>query len=605
MGGQIFINYRRDDSSASAGRLYDRLSSHFASNQIFIDVDNLAPGVDFVEAIEESVGSCDVLIAVIGRRWLISSDEEGKRRLDNPDDFVRIEIATALKRNIRVIPILVEGGSMPVSRDLPNDLKPLVRRNALEVSHTRFNGDCERLIGAIERVLESARAEHQRKCEEKERRDAEQRERDEKERLEADRRQREEKDRLDAGRRERAIPGTVKFYPSLLQEDRGPGQAEAPPIAPIQSLGLPKAFMVKAAALVLLVSIVLGIWFVASIYHGKREATLVTPTPTAQPSATPTAQPSPTPTAQPSLTSTAQPSLTPTAKKKYVFGFSQVTVVEPWRVQFNKDMKKEADKHPELELIITDAQDKTEKQVADVENLIQQGVDVLLISPKESAGLTEVTLKAIEAKIPVIILDRSVNTDKYTQFIGGNNVTIGRAAGEYAVKLLGGPGNAKGNIVELWGGMGTQPAYDRHDGFAEFTSKEPGIKSLLQPIDTDWKQSKGYEVMSTALKSFDKIDLVYGHNDPVAYGAFLAAKDAGREKEIKILGIDALPNEGVTWVCKGELTATFLYATAGAEGVRQGLKIVKGEQVEKKITLPTMAIDKTNCEQILKDNGLR
>ena len=219
--------------------------------------------------------------------------------------------------------------------------------------------------------------------------------------------------------------------------------------------------------------------------------------------------------------------------KKFRFGFSQVTIVEPWRVQFNKDMKKEAEKHPDLELIITDGQDKTEKQVADIENLIRQGVDVLLISPKESAGLTGVTLKAIEAGIPTIILDRNVDTDKYTQFIGGDNVEIGRAAGEYTVKLLGGPGNAKGNVIELWGGMGTQPAHDRSVGFHAFTDKEPGIKSLLQPIDTDWKQAKGYDVMSTALKSFDKIDLVYGHNDPVAYGAYLAAKDAGREKEIK------------------------------------------------------------------------
>ena len=290
--------------------------------------------------------------------------------------------------------------------------------------------------------------------------------------------------------------------------------------------------------------------------------------------------------------------------KKYVFGFSQATVVEPWRVQFNKDMKKEADKHPEVDLIITDGQDKTEKQVADVESLIQQGVDVLLISPKESAGLTGVVLKAIDAKIPVIILDRNVNTDKYTQFIGGDNVVIGQTAGEYAVKALGGPGAAQGNIVELWGGMGTAPAQDRHKGFNAAVAKEAGIKSLLQPIDCDWKQAKGYDTMTTALKQFDKIDLVYGHNDPIAYGAYLAAKDAGREKQIKILGIDALPNEGVTWVCKGELTATFLYATPGAEGVRQALKVVKGEPVEKKITLPTMAIDKTNCEQILKENGL-
>ncbi len=134
--------------------------------------------------------------------------------------------------------------------------------------------------------------------------------------------------------------------------------------------------------------------------------------------------------------------------KKYVFGFSQATIVEPWRVQFNKDMQKEADKNPEIQLIITDGQDKTEKQVADVESLIQQGVDVLLVSPKESAGLTGVIIKAIDAKIPVIVLDRNVNTDKYTQFIGGDNVVIGKAAGEYAVKLLGGPGAAKGSSAD-------------------------------------------------------------------------------------------------------------------------------------------------------------
>ena len=290
--------------------------------------------------------------------------------------------------------------------------------------------------------------------------------------------------------------------------------------------------------------------------------------------------------------------------KQYVFGFSQATIVEPWRVQFNKEMQKEADKHPEVKLIITDGQDKTEKQVADVESLIQQGIDVLLISPKESAGLTGVVLKAIDAKIPVIVLDRNVNTDKITQFIGGDNVVIGEAAGDYAVKELGGQGNAKGNIIELWGGMGTAPAQDRHKGFNEKVSKEAGIKSLLEPIDCDWKQAKGYDTMTTALKQFDKVDLVYGHNDPIAYGAYLAAKDAGREKQIKFLGIDALPDEGVTWVCNGQLTATFLYATPGAEGVRQALKIVKGESVEKKITLPTMAVDKTNCQQILKDNGL-
>jgi ribose transport system substrate-binding protein len=163
-------------------------------------------------------------------------------------------------------------------------------------------------------------------------------------------------------------------------------------------------------------------------------------------------------------------------EKKYRFGFSQSTTLEPWRVQFNKDMKREADLHPEVELLVSDGQDKTEKQVADVENFIRQGVDVLLISPKESAGLTGVTLKAIEAGIPVIVLDRNVDTDKFTQFIGGDNVVIGRAAGEYAMKALGGPGQAKGNVVEIWGGFGTQASHDRSNGFHEIIDKEKGIK---------------------------------------------------------------------------------------------------------------------------------
>jgi ribose transport system substrate-binding protein len=293
------------------------------------------------------------------------------------------------------------------------------------------------------------------------------------------------------------------------------------------------------------------------------------------------------------------------AAAKWKVGFSQCTTLEPWRVQFNKDIQTEAKNHPDVDLVITDGQDKTEKQVADCENLIVQQVNVLLISPKESAGLTGVVEKAIDAKIPVIVLDRNVDTKRITQFIGGDNVAIGRAAGEHAVKLLGGPGKAAGNVVEIWGGMGTQPAHDRHDGFHVFTDKEPGIKNLLNNQSGDWKQDKAYNIMTTALRNNEKIDLVYGHNDPMAYGAYLAAKDAGRDKDIKfIIGIDGLPDEGVNWVSKGQLTATFLYATPGAEGLRQAVKLLNGEKLEPVITLPTMLITKDNAPDILKQNGL-
>src|SRR6476660_1501096 len=290
--------------------------------------------------------------------------------------------------------------------------------------------------------------------------------------------------------------------------------------------------------------------------------------------------------------------------KKWKIGFSQATTIEPWRAQFNKDIIAEAAKHPNVDLIITDGEDKTEKQVADVENLIRQEVDALLISPKESAGLTGVVQQAIDAKIPVFVLGRNVNTDQYNQFVGGDNKLIGRAAGEYAVELLGGPGKAKGNIVEIWGGMGTQPAHDRHDGFHEFTDKEPGIKYLLDQQSGDWKQDQASNIMATTLRNNEKIDLVCGHNDPMAYGAYLAAKDAGREKEMKFIGIDALPGEGVTWVNNGELTATFLYATPGAEGLRQAIKFLGGEKVDKTITLPTEKVTKDNAGEIMKKNGL-
>lgn len=290
--------------------------------------------------------------------------------------------------------------------------------------------------------------------------------------------------------------------------------------------------------------------------------------------------------------------------KKFTIGFSQCTTIEPWRAQFNKDIIAEAAKHPEVNLIITDGEDKTEKQVADVENLITQEVDALLVSPKESAGLTGVVQKAIDAKIPVFVLDRNVDTDQYTQFVGGDNKLIGRAAGEYVVEIMGGAGKAAGNLVEIWGGMGTQASHDRHDGFHEFTDKEAGIKNLLDQQSGDWKQDQAYNIMANALKNNEKIDVVYGHNDPMAYGAYLAAKDVGREKDIKFIGIDALPAEGVTWVKNGELTATFAYVTPGAEGLRQAIKFLNGEKVEKAIVLPTEKVTKENAEAILKEKGL-
>lgn len=292
------------------------------------------------------------------------------------------------------------------------------------------------------------------------------------------------------------------------------------------------------------------------------------------------------------------------AAAQWRIGFSQVTTAEPWRVLFNKEMRAEAKKYPEIELFIADGQDRTEKQVADVENFIRQGVDVILISPKETAGLTGVVERAIEASIPVIVLDRGVATDEITQFIGGDNQKIGAAAGAYAVELLGGKGLATGNVVEIWGGMGSTPAQERHAGFQQHLDPEPGIVKLVDRQDGDWKQDKAYNIMANALKAHPEIDLVYAHNDPMAFGAYLAAKDAGREKGIYFLGIDGIPQEGVMWVQRGFLTATFLYSTPGAEAIRQAVKLLRGEEIPERIELPTRRIDTENAADILREHGL-
>lgn len=149
----VFISYRREDAAASAGRLFDHLAARLGHDQVFMDVDGLEPGMDFHDVLNERVSACDALIAVIGRNWSDVRDADGRRRLEEPDDFVRIEVAAGLSRNVRVIPVLVDGARMPTAEELPEDLKLLARRNAAEISHMRFSDDVERLADVLERIV--------------------------------------------------------------------------------------------------------------------------------------------------------------------------------------------------------------------------------------------------------------------------------------------------------------------------------------------------------------------------------------------------------------------------------------------------------------------
>jgi hypothetical protein len=149
----IFINYRRDDAPGVAGRLFDFLATRFSRDDLFMDVDAMKPGMDFAKQLDHQVAQCRVLLAVIGPHWFDAKDKSGARRLDSDKDYVRVELATALKRDIAVIPILVDGAVLPAEDSLSDDLKPLARRHALELRHTRFAADAEAIVHALEAVV--------------------------------------------------------------------------------------------------------------------------------------------------------------------------------------------------------------------------------------------------------------------------------------------------------------------------------------------------------------------------------------------------------------------------------------------------------------------
>jgi TIR domain len=150
--GKVFISYRRRETAGHAGRLYDRLAQHFGDERVFMDV-RMEPGVDFVEQIDEAVTHCDALLSLIGAQWLDMRDAEGRRRLDDPNDFARLEVESALARNVRVIPVLLQDAKMPEPEDLPASLAPLARRHAIELSDERWDYDVGRLIEVLDRTI--------------------------------------------------------------------------------------------------------------------------------------------------------------------------------------------------------------------------------------------------------------------------------------------------------------------------------------------------------------------------------------------------------------------------------------------------------------------
>ena len=268
----------------------------------------------------------------------------------------------------------------------------------------------------------------------------------------------------------------------------------------------------------------------------------------------------------------------------WVIGMSQCNLGEPWRVQMDADVREAAAGHPNVRVIFKDAQNNSLTQRAQVEEFVEQGVDLIIISPKEAAPLTRPVANAYRRGIPVIVLDRRVQGEEYTAFIGADNVRIGREAGRWIRESLGG----RGKIVELKGLMTSTPGRDRNRGFLEGLALDdnPGLE-LVFTGEMQWLEPNARREMESALATNREIDIVYAHNDPGAHGAWLAARAAGREEDMLFVGIDALPHEGQQYVQQGIMDATFLYPTGGAEAVELALEILRGDEVPREIVLGT------------------
>ena len=285
---------------------------------------------------------------------------------------------------------------------------------------------------------------------------------------------------------------------------------------------------------------------------------------------------------------------------QYLIGMSQANNAEPYRERMNDDIKTAATKVPQFEVEFADAAQDNAKQVSDVENFLTQQIDLLIISPNEAAPLTAVVKKAYDQKIPVLVLDRKVEGDAYTGFIGGDNVQIGEKAGEYVANTLLPDG---GNVVEIRGLPGATPAKERADGFRAGIAGNPEVK-ITADAAGDWLREKGQQQFEAMLQANDDIDVVYAHNDPMAEGAYLAAKAAGREKEMKFIGIDALPipSGGSKAVEEGRLSATFTYPTNGKEAIDAAKKIlIDCGEVEKEQILSTQEITPENAAKVYAD----
>lgn len=284
-----------------------------------------------------------------------------------------------------------------------------------------------------------------------------------------------------------------------------------------------------------------------------------------------------------------------TESKTYRIGVSQCSQ-DDWRAKMNDEINREIMFHEDAVAEIRSADDSNAKQIADIRYFVDNGFDIIIVSPNEAEALTPIIKEVYEKGIPVVIFDRNINGDTYTARIGVDDRGLGRSAAHYALHISGKGAKA----IEIYGLKGSTPAEGRHEGFVSEFEKNGG--TLLTSVASNWNKEDAEAAVDSLLEIYSDVDLIYAHNDRMAIGASEVARRHGR-RDIRIIGIDAAPNIGIKAVADSVIDATFLYPTEGHRLIQTALAILKNEPYKKETILPvSSAVDLTNADILLLQN---
>ncbi|KXB49678.1 ATPase/histidine kinase/DNA gyrase B/HSP90 domain protein [Bacteroidales bacterium KA00344] len=281
--------------------------------------------------------------------------------------------------------------------------------------------------------------------------------------------------------------------------------------------------------------------------------------------------------------------------RKFVIGVSQCSI-DIWRDKLNRELKTSEYFNDSIEVRLASANDDSKKQIAQIDKFVDDGVDLLIVAPNQYTSITRAVNRAYDKGIPVILYDRKVNTDKYTAFIGGDNYNMGKTMGQFIARQLKG----RGRVVEIRGLDGSSPAEERHRGFLDGLKAFPGVQ-LVASESGNWKEESAIDAMNRILRKTRNFDYVFGQNDRMAWGAYVALKQHGLERQVKFTGIDGMATEGggLELVRDGLFEASYLYPTKGDEVIALAMSILRRQPFKRENPLTTTIVTRDNAELLL------